>query len=125
MFLRAVARRSGATPEQIAQIRQALGDRQKIEQLTLFMRKERAHRLIRVQDLGKWIAENWEVILRILGIAIMFLKEAPPEDVSPPAPEIVEKPSTKRSTRRKSEDVQPLGGEPSDDAGSVPGPGSV
>ena len=81
MFLRAVARRSGATPEQIAQIRQALGDRQKIEQLTLFMRKERAHRLIRVQDLGKWIAENWEVILRILGIAIMFLKEAPPEDV--------------------------------------------
>jgi hypothetical protein len=122
LFLRAVSRYGNLSEAQVEQVRVALEDPEKVEKLGLFMRRDGAARLERLQALGRWIVANWATIAKILGIVIMFLDtpdEDSPDDSEPEETIRVEAPG------HEFDQLQSLVRAQSPDASPVPGKGKV
>ena len=87
---RAMIHRGMITADQVPEIEARLSrDTVAQKQLIEFWAREKGNRFPRIVMLGQWLWERRELIMQILGIAIMFLDEAPepePEPKSEPKP---------------------------------------
>jgi len=119
LFLRAASRYGNLTETQTDQLREALEDPDKVQELGIFMHRNGAARLQRLQSIGRWIIENWETIARILGLVVMFLEPGPDSD-SDPKEEICDE-----APGFEFVDLFPLVRAPSQDASTIQGSSKV
>ena len=102
---RALIHRGMIRADQVPEIEARLSrDTVAQKQLTEFWSREKGNRFPRIVMLGEWLWERREIIMQILGIAIMFLEVSPklePEPAPEPAPEPEPGPALRKPTAYK------------------------
>lgn len=90
---RAMIHRGMITADQVPEIEARLSqDTVAQKKLTEFWAREKGNRFPKIVLLGQWLWERREIIMQILGIAIMFLDEAPEPEPEPEPEPVLKKP---------------------------------